>query len=123
MAAYSAGAADTKPPTIGYIGQSTAVAEAQRLAAFVQRAIPIAHQILKGRPQKMRAANSLLRCRLNFLLSDTRTSDPAGTAPMTSYLRPGPLRRLRLSVSVAAETAPADSSKAPTANENAFFCM
>jgi ABC-type uncharacterized transport system substrate-binding protein len=27
----------SKPPTIGYIGQSTAVAEAQRLAAFVQR--------------------------------------------------------------------------------------
>src|SRR5262245_14694521 len=27
----------SKPPTIGYIGQSTAVAEAQRLGAFVQR--------------------------------------------------------------------------------------
>jgi hypothetical protein len=51
------------------------------------------------------------------------TSDPTGTAPMTSNLRPGPLRKLRLSVSVAAETAPAERSKAPTANENAYVCM
>src|SRR5262245_6522010 len=53
----------------------------------------------------------------------TRTLEPAGIAPITSKLRPGPLRRLRLSVSVAAETAPADSSRTPTANENACFCM
>src|SRR5215510_10497118 len=53
----------------------------------------------------------------------TRTSEPAGIAPITSKPRPGPLRRLRLSVSVAAETAPADSSRTPTANENACFCM
>jgi hypothetical protein len=53
----------------------------------------------------------------------TRTSDPAGIAPITSKLMPGPLRRLRLSVSVAAETALAESSRAPTANENACFCM
>src|SRR5215475_10175407 len=53
----------------------------------------------------------------------TRTSEPAGIAPITSKLTPGPLRRLRLSMSVAAETAPAESSKAPTASENAFFCM
>src|SRR5215510_16551786 len=53
----------------------------------------------------------------------TRTSEPAGIAPMTSKLTPGPLRRLRLSMSVAAETAPAESSKAQTASENAFFCM
>src|SRR5262245_22549690 len=42
---------------------------------------------------------------------------------MMSWLIPGPLRRLRLSVSVAAETAPAESIRAPTASENAFFCM
>jgi hypothetical protein len=53
----------------------------------------------------------------------TRTSDPAGIAPITSKLRPGPLRRLRLSVSIAAETALAESSRAPTASENVFFCM
>src|SRR5262245_11881100 len=53
----------------------------------------------------------------------TRTSDPAGIAPMMLWLMPGPPRRLRLSVSVAAETAPAESSTAAAASENVFFCM
>src|SRR4029453_13656011 len=53
----------------------------------------------------------------------TRTSEPAGIAPMMSWLIPGPLRRLRLSVSVAAETAPAESIRGPRASGNSFFCM